>query len=113
MFISNKIDIVNNEAEYSLLLNIIKSSSNIVTESDQTASKIEIEHVINYVLSNVVSECVIAERSISTVSTYDSKSSGYSFGTDLSKKEIERKNIELNLENFINYITNNYDSLDC
>ena len=111
--ISNKINITNNEAEYSLSLNTAKTSKNIVTESDQTASKIEIKHVIDYVLTNIVSECVIVQRSISTVSTYDSKSSGYSFGSDLSKKEIERKSIEQNLDNFISYVTNNYSSLDC
>ena len=38
-----------------------------------------------------------------TKSFYDSKSAGYSFGTDLSKKETEIKIISRNIDQFIAY----------
>jgi len=57
--------------------------------------------------------CVITEAKISTVSTYNLKSSGYSFGTDLAKKETARDNVEKNINEFFKFLIQNHSNLDC
>jgi len=91
--------------DYDYIL-IIYSEKNItasVIEKDATASKFNIEYKINYYLKNRKEKnCTIISRSIRTNSSYDSKSEGYSFGSDLSEKEVSIINIHSNIDDFIN-----------
>ena len=73
-----------------------------VIEKDATASKFNIEYKINYYLKNRKEKnCTIISRSIRTNSSYDSKSEGYSFGSDFSEKEVSIKIIHSNIDDFM------------
>lgn len=90
-----------------------KIETNLVIEKDATASKININHKIDYTLIMAEDNCIILEKNFSTKSTYDSKSSGYNFGTDISKADISQQNIENNIEKFLTFISTNIDILEC
>ena len=42
------------------------------------------------------------KKDIITINSYDSKSEGYSFGTDVAEEEISSINIKSNVDEFIN-----------
>jgi len=92
---------------------LIKISNNVVIKDNQTVSQIEINHILNYSLQKKDGGCVITEAIISTVSTYNLKSSGYSFGTDLAKKETAHDNVEKNINKFFKFLIHNHSNLDC
>ena len=45
--------------------------------------------------------------------SYNSKSAGYSFGTDVSKKEISTKAIHSNINKFLENLNTSILNLDC
>ncbi len=100
-------------AEFILLVSSSKISNNVVIKDNQTVSQIEINHILNYSLQKNDGGCVIAEAKISTVSTYNLKSSGYSFGTDLAKKETMHDNVEKNINEFFKFLIHNHSNLNC
>ena len=83
----------------------IKSEKKIeasVIEKDATASKFSIEYNINYNLKNILENCLILEKNIITINSYDSKSEGYSFGTDVAEDEVSSITIKSNIDEFFN-----------
>ena len=111
--IAEEIGISNLMPKFKLDIKSTRSDMNIIKEKDQTASKIEINHQINYHLKSNIENCTIIKKRIDSKTTYDSKSSGYNFGSDLSKKEITKKNIEQNINKFFTTISNTLDDLKC
>ena len=112
---------------YSYIINVLGSKNNAnpnfklsinssrideaqVIEKDATASKFSITYTIVYNLYNTNKNCEILEKEIITKDFYDSKSAGYSFGTDLSKKETITKLISKNIDQFVSLI-DRYDDL--
>ena len=103
-YLLNKLRPLTEKKEYDYIL-IIYSKKNItasVIEKDATASKFNIEYKINYYLKNREENCTIISRSIETNSTFDSKSEGYSFGSDLSESQSATMNVQSNIDNFMN-----------
>ena len=84
-----------------------------VIKNNQAASQIEIKHTLNYSLQKKGGVCIISEATISSDSTYNLKSSGYSFGTDLAKKETTHDNVEKNINEFFKFLIHNHSNLDC
>ena len=101
----------NNSPKYSLSANVIKEENAEVITKDATASKFNIKYSISYELYNLNKSCNILNKQINTVSTYNTKSAGYSFGTDLSEKESNANNIIKNINEFITSL-NELISLD-
>ena len=96
---------------FALIVTSSKTSNNVVIKDNQTVSQIEIKHILNYNLQK--GGCIIVKTKISTSSTYNLKSSGYSFGTDLAKTETAHENIEKNINDFFQFLNNNHSNLDC
>ena len=65
-----------------------------VIKTDATASKFMIKHDLKYTLNNANKNCLAFEKNISTINSYDAKSAGYSFGTDLVEKESSIKKMK-------------------
>ena len=93
-----------NNPNYTLSINSKRIEEALVVEKDATASKFSIEYTIKYSLYNINKNCKIIEVINITKDFYDSKSAGYSFGTDLSKKETNTKIISKNIDRFISSI---------
>ena len=58
-----------------------------------------------YLKNRKENNCTIISKSIKTNSSYDSKSEGYSFGSDLSEKQVSTINIRSNIDDFINNLS--------
>ena len=87
--------------QYRLLVNSKNLESALVTNKDATASKFKIEYLINYDLYNQFKDCKILNKEILTVSVYNAKAAGYSYGTDMSQHESSVQNINNNINEFI------------
>ena len=111
--LNNFVGTSTSSAGFILLVSSSKISNNVVIKDNQTVSQIEINHILNYSLQKKDGVCVITEAKISTVSTYNLKSSGYSFGTDLAEKELSTKNLHSNIDQFLNELSINYNYLKC
>ena len=101
------------EIRFIIDADIKRTSTAAVLEKDATASKTDIKDTVSYSLINQVSNCKILSKQITTISTFSSSSSGYSFSTDLSKEEIIKKNILANIDEFVDFIVSFGGGLSC
>lgn len=85
----------------------------IVIEKDASASKVETRLSIDYQLINAGNGCVIFEKKITSIATYDQRSSGYDFNSDFSKKETIKNNTKQNLNDFVDSLRINLVDLKC
>ena len=112
-YLSNKFGKVGGDPVYILSVVSSESIEAVVIESDATASKFMIKHDLKYKLDNINKKCTVFEKDILTKNSYDAKSAGYSFGTDLAEKELSTKNIHSNIDQFINELSTKFDYLEC
>ena len=91
----------NNDSIYRLEIKSTKDVKASVIEKDATASKFSTKYNIRYKLKNNTNNCLLIDKKITTESFYDAKSSGYSFGTDVSEKERSIKNMQSNVDEFL------------
>ena len=105
----------NNESnpKYILTVNSTKTETADSINKDATASKFIIKYSINYDLYNLFRNCKVFLKEITTTSVYNTKSAGYSFGTNLSKNESSIKNIDNNIDDFIVFSKISSDLDDC
>ena len=89
-----------NFPKYQLSVNSSKTEVAEVIKKDATASKFNIQYSINYDFYSLYKNCKLFSKKINTISSYNVKSAGYSFGTDLSQKESIAQNINKNINNF-------------
>ena len=111
-FIS-KIGEVGNDPDYTLSIianSLIKAE---VIETDATASKFMIKHDLKYVLTNIENKCIAFEKNILTRNSYDAKSAGYSFGTDIAEREFSKQNLHSNIDQFLNQLSTDSSNLKC
>lgn len=99
--------------EYVLKISSEKKEKNLVIESDQTASQIEVSHKIIYTLKSEIYNCLIDKKEIKTLLDYKVKSAGYNFGSDSSKTEIIRMNIDKNIKIYLRHVENNLQKTKC
>ena len=102
-----------NNSTYLLEVVIKKTITPITINKDGTASKIEIKNIGTYVLKNTDRDCQIVSKKIYTLSTYNSATSGYDFGADVSRDDILRKNLKENIDSFFYYLSAEVGSLGC
>ena len=99
--------------KYILTATSEKKTTNLIIEDDQTATQIENTFVIKYTLKDQESLCLLDEKEITTSLDYRVKSSGYNFGSDLSKKNIVIKNINKNINSYMNYLFAKLTEIKC
>ena len=85
----------------------------LVYDTDGTVSKQEVIHTIFYTLNDSVNNCKILSKEISSRTTFDVASSGYNFGSDLSRQEITELNIKKNIEGFFDYLVSYENDMVC
>ena len=102
-----------NNPKYILIVNSTKTEVADSINKDATASKFIIKFSIDYDLYNLIKDCKVFYKEITTTSVYNTKSAGYSFGTNLSQKESSIKNINNNINDFITFTKISSDLDDC
>ena len=90
---------------YELNIKSDKDVSASVIETDGTASKFSIKYNIRYKLKNSIKNCMLLDQKITTESFYDAKSSGYSFGTDISETESSINNLQSNADEYLRVLS--------
>lgn len=111
--VNSKINKSKNDPEYLLIIYSQKSVEAAVIDKDATASKFNLEYVINYKLRNLIESCMILDKTISSASSYNTKSGGYSFGSDLSEKEVANNLVKSNIDNFFEHLSISEIDLEC
>ena len=101
--LKTKIGDTKDNPKYKLLVKSLKTETASVINKDATASKFIIEFIINYDLYNLYKSCNVLNKEITTSSSYNSKSAGYSFGTSLSEKQSTTLNINKNINEFASF----------
>ena len=112
-YLLNKIGEAGSNPAYALSIVSSGVIEATVIETDATASKFMIKHDLKYILNNISKNCIAFEKNISTKNLYDAKSAGYSFGTDLAEKELSKKNLHSNIDQFLNELSINDNNLKC
>ncbi len=102
-----------NNKDFELSISSKEEMVNIVKELNMTASLIEIKYSVVYELKLIQKNCVIVTKKITNSRRFDSRSEGYNFGSDLSKKEIVESLVKENFKKYLNFITTNFLILDC
>lgn len=102
-----------NKQEYILYINSKKTLKNLIVESNQVATQIEISHDLTYRLESVKKSCDIDTTKIRSTSEYNVKSSGYDFGSDAAKNEIIKQNIIKNIKQYLQFLSENLENFKC
>ena len=89
-----------NFPNYSILVSSVKTETAEAIKKDATASKFNIKYLVKYSIYNLYKNCRVFSKEINTISVYNVKSAGYSFGTDLSQKESISQNIDKSINKF-------------
>lgn len=113
IFLNNLLGDIESNPNYLLSLNIKKNVSKLVLETSSVATKYTIIHSVNYSLLDVFQDCVVFVFNESTSINYDSKSEGYSFGSDRAKIDAEIENLRMNISNFFINLNIHNPQLKC
>ena len=97
--------------DYVLVISMVETKENRVVKKNQVAEKIDYGLNINYDLFYKSRECKVLNKKIITKFTTSPKSFGYNFGADRSLDKLYISSINRNIQEFIQYITNNKDCL--
>jgi len=102
-----------NFPKYRILVSSVKTETADVIKKDATASKFNIKYSVKYDIYNLYKNCKLYGKEINTVSGYNVKSAGYSFGTQLSQKESVSQNIDKNINKFFSSLREITDINSC
>ena len=104
LYLGSKINEANNPKLH-LNVSSAKKKSDLVTKDNQVVTVTSLQYIMEYTLSSLNEKCTVISKKIITESTYDQKSSGYSFGSDLSIIKLGEELIEENIEKFLDIIS--------
>ena len=93
------------------LITIETSEMQLEVYKKMLANKLSVRNVENLVRK--LSKTKSYRKKISTENFYDAKSAGYSFGTDLAEKELSKRNLHSNIDQFLDELSINYSDLKC
>ena len=99
--------------KYRILVSSVKTETADVIKKDATASKFNIKYSVKYYIYNLYKNCRLYSKEINTISGYNVKSAGYSFGTQLSQKESVSQNIDKNINKFFSSLREITDINSC
>ena len=112
-YLLSKLNNKNKDSTYRLKVASAKYKTATIIEKDATASKYKIEYNIEYRLQDTESGCLLFKETIFSEGSFDSKSAGYSFGTDFSEKELMRNILHKNIDEFLKNIESSEFSTNC
>ena len=104
-YLSKKIENKEESNEYTLKISSQLVETITSTNQDQSAASYYINNIVEYELINNSEKCVVYLDIIETGFSYNTKSAGYSFGTDKSIEKSKNQNLEYNAEVFLKQIS--------
>lgn len=104
-YLSQKINSNKDDGKYTINVSSQHFETVTATNQDQSASSYYINDIVKYELINNFEECVLYIDAIETGFSYNTKSEGYSFGTDKSIEKNKKQNLQHNAEIFLKKIS--------
>ena len=96
-----------------LEINISEKKTKIVIKTNQVSTRIDYEIVINYILSNQSKKCTILTKKQYSRFSFIPKSEGYNFGSDKFLDNLYIRNIENNIDQFLNSLEKQIEKKKC
>ena len=96
-----------------LEINISEKKTKMVIKTNQVSTRIDYEIVINYILSNQSKKCTILTKKQYSRFTFIPKSEGYNFGSDKFLDNLYIRNIENNIDQFLNSLEKQIEKKKC
>ena len=96
-----------------LEINISEKKTKIVIKTNQVSTRIDYEIVINYILSNQSKKCTILTKKQYSRFSFIPKSEGYNFGSDKFLDNLYIRNIENNIDQFLDSLEKQLEKKKC
>ena len=96
-----------------LEINISEKKTKIVIKTNQVSTRIDYEIVINYILSNQSKKCTILTKKQYSRFSFIPKSEGYNFGSDKFLDNLYIRNIENNIDQFLDSLDKQIEKRKC
>jgi len=96
-----------------LEINISEKKTKMVIKTNQVSTRINYEIVINYILSNQSKKCTILTKKQYSRFSFIPKSEGYNFGSDKFLDNLYIRNIENNIDQFLDSLEKQIEKKKC
>ena len=96
-----------------LEINISEKKTKMVIKTNQVSTRIDYEIVINYILSNQSKKCTILTKKQYSRFSFIPKSEGYNFGSDKFLDNLYIRNIENNIDQFLDSLEKQIEKKKC
>jgi len=96
-----------------LEINISEKKTKMVIKTNQVSTRIDYEIAINYILSNQSKKCIILTKKQYSRFSFIPKSEGYNFGSDKFLENLYIRNIENNIDQFLNSLEKQIEKKKC
>ena len=96
-----------------LEINISEKKTKIVIKTNQVSTRINYEIVINYILSNQSKKCTVLTKKQYSRFSFIPKSEGYNFGSDKFLDNLYIRNIEDNIDQFLDSLEKQIEKKKC
>ena len=96
-----------------LEINISEKKTKMVIKTNQVSTRIDYEIIINYILSNQSKKCTILTKKQYSRFSFIPKSEGYNFGSDKFLDNLYIRNIENNIDQFLDSLDKQIEKRKC
>jgi len=96
-----------------LEINVSEKKTKMVIKTNQVSTRIDYEIVINYILSNQSKKCTILTKKQYSRFSFIPKSEGYNFGSDKFLDNLYIRNIENNIDQFLDSLEKQIEKKKC
>lgn len=96
-----------------LEINISEKKTKLIIKTNQVSTRIDYEIVINYILSNQSKKCTILTKKQYSRFSFIPKSEGYNFGSDKFLDNLYIRNIENNIDQFLDSLEKQIEKKKC
>ena len=96
-----------------LEINISENKTKVSIKTNQVSTRIDYEIIINYVLRNNSKKCTILTKKQHSRFSFIPKSEGYNFGSDRFLDNLYQRNIEKNIDQFLDSVEKQIEKKKC
>ena len=96
-----------------LEINVSEKKTKMVIKTNQVSTRIDYEIVINYILSNQSKKCTVLTKKQYSRFSFIPKSEGYNFGSDKFLDNLYIRNIEYNIDQFLDSLEKQIEKKKC
>ena len=97
----------------SLEINTLEKQTKIVIKTNQVSTRIDYEISINYILRNQSKKCIVLTKKLYSRFSFIPKSEGYNFGSDKFLENLYVRNIENNIDQFLDSLEQQIEKKKC